>query len=71
MFEILYGDKTCTSFTPNNFLNVKFYKNVGSAENSENVTNLSTHFAQVEIVRITTTLTLAFNSNSTMLINIS
>jgi len=52
-------------------LNVKFYKKVGSAKNSENVINLSTHLAQVEIVRIILTLTLAFNTNSKMLINVS
>jgi len=71
MCEILYGNKTCTSFTPKYFLNVKFYKYVGSAKNSENVTNLSTHLAQVEIMRIIITLTLAFNTNCKMLINIS
>jgi len=69
--EILYGDKTCTSFMPNYLLNVKFYKHAGSAKNSENVTNLSTHLAQVEIVRIIITLTLAFNTKYKMLINIS
>lgn len=71
MFKILYGEKTRTSFMSNNFLNEKFYKHVESVENSENVTHLSTHLAQVEIVRIVITLTLAFNANCTMLINIS
>jgi len=71
MFEILYCDKTFTSFMSNNFLNEKFYKYVESAENSENVTNLSTRVTQVEIVRIIITLTLAFNAKCTMQINIS
>lgn len=70
MCEILYGDKTRTSFMPNYLLNVKFYKRVGSAINSENVTNVSIHLAQVEIVRIIITLTLAFSTNFKMLINI-
>jgi hypothetical protein len=68
--EVLYDDKTCASFTPNSLLNVKFYKHVESAKNSENVTNLSTHLVQVEIVRIIITLNLAFNTNCKMLINI-
>jgi len=41
---------------PNYLLNVKFYKYFGSAKNSENVTNLSTHLVQEEIVRIIITI---------------